>query len=71
MLHKQQGAAAPAEKLITYREVNDLLGLKCKTSHSVLLFFKRNSLPIIRLNARVIRFRESDVQRLISKGVSQ
>ena len=58
--------APPADKLIGFREVNRLVGLACKTSHSVRNLARRGLIRQVRLNDRCLRFSENSVLQLIA-----
>lgn len=53
------------DRLLTASEVHARLGLRCKTSHSALRLAKAGKLEAVRLGLRVVRFRESSLDRLI------
>ena len=59
-------AAEQSERLLTHREVSSLLGLSCKSSHVVRDYARRGLIEVVRINARVLRFKQSSVQKLIS-----
>ncbi len=55
----------PSDRLLTCREVGELLGFKPET----LRRWAGRNLPIVRLpNSRSIRYRRSDIERLIAAG---
>jgi hypothetical protein len=64
--------AAPVagDRLLTAAEVHARLGLRCKTSHSALRLAKAGRIELVRLGLRVVRFRESSVDRLIRGEVA-
>lgn len=65
--------AAPlsGDRLLDRIETNRLLGLKGNTTHTLRSMAARGQLEAVRLNARVLRFRESSVLRLIEGRLSQ
>ena len=65
-----QNEANRPERLLTFREVGELIGSKCRTAHTVLQLAKRGQIEAVRLNERVIRYRESSVRRLIEGRAS-
>jgi predicted DNA-binding transcriptional regulator AlpA len=54
------------DRLLTFREVNDLLGSDCKTAHTVLEYARRGLLKQVRLSTRAYRYTESSVRALIA-----
>lgn len=54
----------PADRLIGFRAVNEIVGSRCKTGHYALALARRGLIEAVRLNERVIRYRESSVLRL-------
>jgi len=63
-----ESTTAP-EKLLTFRQVGERLGLACKTSHSARAFAARGQNVAVRINERVVRFTESSVNALASGRV--
>ncbi len=59
-----------ADKLVDFREVNQRLGLRCKTAHTVLEYARRGLIEQVRLSPRTFRYTLSSVQRL-AKGEVQ
>jgi len=53
------------DRLLDRTETNRLLGLKGHTSHTLRAMASRGQLEAVRINSRVLRFRESSVLRLI------
>jgi DNA-binding transcriptional MerR regulator len=51
--------------LLTRREVADIFRV---TTHTIRMWELRDLIPTIRQNARVIRYRRSDVEKLIEEG---
>jgi predicted DNA-binding transcriptional regulator AlpA len=58
--------SAPADRLITFREVNSLLGLACKTGHTARAYAARGLIRAVRINERVVRFSEASVHALVA-----
>ena len=58
-----------ADKLVDFREVNQRLGLRCKTAHTVLKYARLGLLEQVRLSSRTFRYRLSSVQRLANGEV--
>lgn len=56
------------DRAITFREVNQLVGSSCKTSHTARSLARRGLIKPIRLNERVIRYSEASVRELINRG---
>jgi predicted DNA-binding transcriptional regulator AlpA len=64
---KNEAHATPqGDRLLTAAEVTAALGLRCKTAHTALSLARRGLIEAVRLNARVVRFRASSVERLIA-----
>lgn len=61
---EQQSAAL--DRLLDYREVNHLTGSRCKTAHTARALAARGMIHAVRLNARVVRYTESSVRRLVA-----
>ncbi len=57
------------DKAITFREVNDLTGSACKTSHTARALAARGQIRAIRINERVVRYSLNSVLALISGRV--
>jgi hypothetical protein len=53
------------DRLVDHRRVNELLGLKCKTSHTARAYADRGLIRAVRINARVVRFSESSIFALL------
>ena len=61
--------AAPtpsSDRLIDFRRVYELLGLKCRTGHTARSLAKRGKIRAVYLNDRVIRYSEQSVMNLIA-----
>jgi hypothetical protein len=65
-----QHQSAP-DRLVDHRRVNELLGLKCKTSHTARAYADRGLIRAVRINARVVRFSEQSVIALLSGPEAQ
>jgi hypothetical protein len=61
--------APDTDKAITFREVNDLTGSACKTSHTARALAARGQIRAIRINERVVRYSLNSVLALISGRV--
>lgn len=57
---------APADKLLDFRQVNELLSLRCQTSHTVRALAARGQIRPVRINERVVRYSEASVLDLIA-----
>ena len=62
-------ATAQADRLLTFREVNRLIGSACKTSHTARTLAARGQIKVVRLNERLMRFSEASVRDLIAGRV--
>lgn len=58
---------ATTEQLIDFRATNQILGLHCKTAHTVLGYARRGLIEQVRLSSRTYRYTLSSVLRL-AKG---
>ena len=54
------------DRLVGHRRVSELLGLKCKTSHTARSYASKGLIRAVRINARVLRFSENSVLDLIA-----
>jgi hypothetical protein len=54
------------DRLVDHRRVNELLGLRCKTSHTARNYAKQNLIRAVRINARVVRFSENSIIALLA-----
>jgi predicted RNA-binding protein YlqC (UPF0109 family) len=62
----QIGTATPTgDRLLDRDETNRLLGLKGRTAHTLRAMVQRGQLEAVRLNSRVLRYRESSVRALV------
>ena len=50
---------------LTFREVYELVGLRCKTSHTARSMAKRGQIRAIQLNGRVTRYSLTSVMQLL------
>ena len=57
---------APADRLLTFRQVGDRIGLACKTSHTARALAARGQIQAVRINERVVRYSEASVNALIA-----
>lgn len=62
--------ATSADRLICFREVHALLGMKCKTGHTARALAARGQIRAVRINERVVRYSEKSVRELIAGKVS-
>tara|TARA_R110000822_G_scaffold163776_3_gene304020 strand:- start:268 stop:726 length:459 start_codon:yes stop_codon:yes gene_type:complete len=53
-------------RLLTFREVNAMIGSVCKTSHPALGLARKGLIECVRINERTIRFSESSVLKLVA-----
>lgn len=61
-----ESTTAPADRLLTFREVGALLGFSCRTGHTARAYAARGQIRAVRLNERVIRYSEASVRELIA-----
>ena len=54
------------DRLVDHRRVNELLGLKCKTSHTARNYANQGLIRAVRINARVVRFSENSIIALLA-----
>ena len=54
------------DRLLTFREVHALVGSTCRTAHTALRLARRGLIEQVRLNERVIRYKESSVLKLVA-----
>lgn len=66
----QTTAAPTGERLLTFREVHQLLGLRCRTGHTARALAARGQIRCVRLNGRVLRYTEASVRALIDGKVN-
>jgi len=62
-------ATPQGDRLLTFREVNRLIGSACKTSHAARTLAARGQIKAIRINERLMRFSEASVRDLIAGRV--
>lgn len=62
----ETNASARADRLLQFRQVNELIGSSCKTGHTARSLMLRGLIKGVRLNKRVIRYTESSVLALIA-----
>ncbi len=58
--------SSASDRGLTFREVNALLGLNCKTSHTIRSYAARGLIRRIDLNSRVVRFSRESVEALLA-----
>jgi len=56
----------PSDRLIDFRQVNELTGSRCSTAHNARALAKRGQIKSVRLNERVIRYSERSVLDLVN-----
>lgn len=66
---QNESNTATADRLITFREVGNLLGLNCKTGHTARAFAARGQIRAVRINSRVLRYSLSSVLELVAGRV--
>jgi len=54
------------DSLLTFREVNELLGSSCKSGHFALRLSKKGLIRAVFFNERTVRYSENSVRDLIS-----
>jgi hypothetical protein len=54
------------DRLVDHRRVNELLGLRCKTSHTARNYANQGLIRAVRINARVVRFSENSIIALLA-----
>lgn len=59
-------ASDVGDRLLTFREVNALLGLHCRTAHTVRGYAARGLIRAVRLNGRMVRYSQASVLALIA-----
>jgi predicted DNA-binding transcriptional regulator AlpA len=62
----ESNTTAPADRLLTFRQVGDRIGLACKTSHTARALAARGQIQAVRINERVVRYSEASVNALIA-----
>ena len=62
-------APLSSDRLIDFRQVNYLLGSKCRTGHTARALAARGQIVGIRINERVLRYSEASVRELIAGKV--
>jgi hypothetical protein len=62
-------ATSQGDRLLTFREVNRLIGSACKTSHTARTLAARGQIKVVRLNERLMRFSEASVRDLVAGRV--
>jgi predicted DNA-binding transcriptional regulator AlpA len=64
-------ATTPPDRLLTFREVNALLGSNCKTSATVRSYAASGLIRAVRINVRVVRYSERSVLEMIAGRATQ
>lgn len=59
-------ASAQADRLLTFRQVHELIGSSCKTGHTARALAARGQIRCVRLNERCLRYSEASVLALIA-----
>ena len=59
-------ASAQADRLLTFRHVNELIGSSCQTGHTARALASRGQIRCVRLNLRCLRYSEASVLALIA-----
>ena len=62
-------ASLPPDKLISFQDVNHLIGSKCRTGHTARALAAKGLIRVIRINERVLRYSEASVRELIAGKV--
>jgi len=62
-------AALREDSLLNFREVNRMLGSRCKSGHFALRLAKKGQIRGVFLNARIVRYSENSVRDLIAGKV--
>jgi DNA-binding transcriptional MerR regulator len=55
------------EKLLTRAQVAELFGV---TKHTIRMFERRGQISALRINARIVRYRACDIQKLLEQSQS-
>jgi excinuclease UvrABC nuclease subunit len=55
-----------SNRLLTFREVNAMIGSICKTSHPALNLARKGLIESVRINERTIRFNEASVHKFVA-----
>jgi len=64
-----QQAAQREDSLLTFRQVNELLGSSCKSGHFALRLSKKGLIRAVFFNERIVRYSENSVRDLIAGKV--
>lgn len=59
-------APAQADRLLNFRQVNELIGSSCRTGHTARALAARGQIRCVRLNERCLRYSEASVLALIA-----
>jgi hypothetical protein len=68
-IHTNQSPLA-TDRLIDFREVGQLIGLRCKTSHTARSLADRGQIRAVYINDRTIRYSANSVLDLVAGRVS-
>lgn len=63
---KTKSIPTAPDRLVGHRRFNELLGLKCKTSHVARSYAEKGLIRAVRINARVVRFSENSIIALVN-----
>jgi len=55
-----------SNRLLTFREVNAMIGSICKTAHPALNLARKGLIESVRINERTIRFNEASVHKFVA-----
>ena len=62
----EKALTSPADRLLGFRQVYELIGSNCKTGHTARALAGRGLIRAVRLNERVLRYSEASVRELIA-----
>ena len=68
-IHTNQSPLA-TDRLIDFREVGQLVGFRCKTSHTARSLAERGQIRAVYINDRTIRYSENSVLDLVAGRVA-
>ncbi len=54
------------DRLVDFRRVYELLGLRCRTGHTARALAARGVIRSVRINARVLRYNEASVRAVVA-----
>ena len=58
-----------SNRLLTFREVNAMIGSICKTAHPALNLARKGLIESVRINQRTIRFNEASVHKFVADKI--